>query len=609
MTLYRDSGTAWESISPRASTLPASAATPGGDPTSCHQGAKMTTAPWQEMGVREIIDRFAYRQHKINANSVRGRYTMACPLHDDAQHRDYGGSFSVHANNQQWKCFGGCGGGGPKALYERLTGERYTPAPIREADPTRSSSSTGKGITRFQGATVKELADKTGLPEEFLRNVMLWRDGSWYRNKAVEMPYRDEANQEVRVRYRVGITGDNRFRARGPQILYGLWSLEYIRDQGYVIIVEGETDFAMLTYHRFPVIGVPGANNWKPQWAEYLKGVEVVVFREPGQGGDAFVETLAKSFPEMLVITAPPEAKDPCDLGKLLGDAFPGRFQELIDSALEAPRPPEEEEDAGFFTDEEREWYVRNLSNLKGEMEADCGLLPGEYDEARHQERETALMQESCHESHLAARRREAQEKDPERGKELSRVGNLYRHKNLAKDKMHGDPHFYPTTNEGDSKEKDTRVKVGSDDICIMMENPNLFVEQEELLFLCEMCWPELSVPGTDYSEPPPIWKGLEHCKVPCKYTCDNGHVSFRGINSCKLRFDPNCHTQGIRDLARLELPDLTGEESYVVVWLTSAIRYPDDLVEWGPVLEDWQKRWVSITKRMGDRKATDLSP
>lgn len=178
-----------------------------------------------------------------------------------------------------------------------------------------------------------ELAQDKGHDLDFLKNFLGWRDGSWYNTKAVEMPYFDEDKKEARVRYRVALTGD-RFRAKGTQIPYGIWNLEFIRSQGYVILEEGETDFATLTYHNYPVIGIPGAATWKYEWRNYLPDIEVFAWREPGHSGDVFIETLAQSFPDLKVITAPEEAKDPCDLAKLLGDGFKDRMEELLDQAL-----------------------------------------------------------------------------------------------------------------------------------------------------------------------------------------------------------------------------------------------------------------------------------
>ena len=61
-----------------------------------------------------------------------------------------------------------------------------------------------------------------------------------------------------------------------------------------------------------------------------------------------------------------------------------------------------------------------------------------------------------------------------------------------------------------------------------------------------------------------------------------------------------------MRELARLELPDLPGEERYVAAWLVTPVRYPSDLLEWGPILEDWSGRWVSIANRMNRRKGSE---
>ena len=102
------------------------------------------------------------------------------------------------------------------------------------------------------------------------RENLGWENGRWYGTPAVIMPYPDENNRSPLTRYRVGITGSERFRwqrfQEGQKMRpYGLWNLAQIRERGYVIIVEGETDCATLMYAGFPVLGTPG-NNWQASW-------------------------------------------------------------------------------------------------------------------------------------------------------------------------------------------------------------------------------------------------------------------------------------------------------------------------------------------------------
>ncbi len=91
---------------------------------------------------------------------------------------------------------------------------------------------------------------------------------------------------------------DDRFRwRRGSKAMpYGLWRMERARQAGYVVLVEGESDCHTLWHHGVEALGVPGAGNWKEEWAEHLEGVEkVYAVIEPDEGGEALKEKLTAS--------------------------------------------------------------------------------------------------------------------------------------------------------------------------------------------------------------------------------------------------------------------------------------------------------------------------
>ena len=63
----------------------------------------------QQYNILDIISQFAPREYQTTANP-RSRYMMSCPLptHDDRQHSDHSGSFSVNEEGSLFICFG-CG--------------------------------------------------------------------------------------------------------------------------------------------------------------------------------------------------------------------------------------------------------------------------------------------------------------------------------------------------------------------------------------------------------------------------------------------------------------------------------------------------------------------
>jgi hypothetical protein len=174
-------------------------------------------------------------------------------------------------------------------------------------------------------ATVKQL------PVDFLTALGLttvYIRGS----PAVKMPYFDNDGTEIGARFRTALAGENKFRWRsGTKAMpYGLWKID--RTAGYVILCEGESDAQTFWFHGIPALGIPGASNWKAEWARYLEGLTVFVWRECDQGGQLFAQSVGKSAPDCLVITPPPGRKDISDC-HLAGDDVPELVRRLRSTA------------------------------------------------------------------------------------------------------------------------------------------------------------------------------------------------------------------------------------------------------------------------------------
>lgn len=163
------------------------------------------------------------------------------------------------------------------------------------------SSSPSKTTATLQPCNLGNYARAKGLPVDFLKGSGL-SDFTYMGEPAVRIPYRNLDGSETAIRFRTALAKtedrDDRFRWRkgDKAMLYGLERLEGIKAAGYVILVEGESDAQTLWYHGFPALGIPGANNWKPQWAEHLDGLtRIYVVKEPDEAGETLVETLAVS--------------------------------------------------------------------------------------------------------------------------------------------------------------------------------------------------------------------------------------------------------------------------------------------------------------------------
>jgi len=150
--------------------------------------------------------------------------------------------------------------------------------------------------SKASGCTLEQYAASKGLPKEFLEgDEVALEDTRWWDVDAVEIPYADEEGGYVLSRYRVSLTGDRKVVSRkGDSTMpYGLHRLEEAREARYLLLVEGESDCHSAWYHGLPAIGVPGAKNWKPEWASYLDGIpQILVVVEPDGGGKELWEKI-----------------------------------------------------------------------------------------------------------------------------------------------------------------------------------------------------------------------------------------------------------------------------------------------------------------------------
>ncbi len=212
--------------------------------------------------------------------------------------------------------------------------------------PRRGEETRDKGLrdpprppaTPLQPCTLEAYAEAKALPVELLKELGL-SDIHYSGKPAIRVPYFEEDGSEGAVRLRLALEKspqrDDRFRWRkgSRPALYGLWRMERIKEAGYVVLVEGESDCHTLWHHGVEALGVPGANNWKEEWAERLEGVpKVYAVVEPDGGGEALKEKLSASSvrDRLRLVELAPEAKDVSELHL----ADPGRFKENLRAAF-----------------------------------------------------------------------------------------------------------------------------------------------------------------------------------------------------------------------------------------------------------------------------------
>jgi hypothetical protein len=242
----------------------------------------------------------------------KGEYWPLCPYHDDR----HSGSLSV--SEKGFKCHS-CGeGGGLKKLADKLG------VAVLQCAPEGTPKET------FSLATY---ATAKALNVTFLQDLGVSESTYKGRTRLV-MPYYNASGQEVARRYRWALKGDKRFTwASGSKLHpYGLWKLAEARAAGYVYLVEGESDAQTLWAHKLPALGIPGADTFKTDWAPYLDGLTVYLWKEPDKGGETFVATVGKHLSDFGIIEAPTGRKDASE-AHLLGDDVPALMAALKASA------------------------------------------------------------------------------------------------------------------------------------------------------------------------------------------------------------------------------------------------------------------------------------
>jgi hypothetical protein len=289
---------------------------------------------------------------RLNVASRNGEKAMSyCPSHDDRNNPN----LSVKAENGRLllHCFAGCHtedivskiGLGMKDLSSDGGGGSSIPpnTPARlhaqcEKPHSNGQNKRASGDARPKhGCTLKEYSEVKKLPEGFLRGLGL-RDVTYFEKPAVRIPYPNEEGQEAAVRFRVSLDGPEKFRWRsGNQPLpYGLRLLDEARASDFVILVEGESDCHTLWLYEIPSLGIPGASNWRDEWATYLDGIEkVYAVIEPDQGGDTLREKLSgcEAIRERLYLLELGEHKDPSAFHLADPERFKKRFEVALENA------------------------------------------------------------------------------------------------------------------------------------------------------------------------------------------------------------------------------------------------------------------------------------
>jgi hypothetical protein len=194
-----------------------------------------------------------------------GSYLALCPAHEDREP-----SLSVGEGDDGRaliKCFAGCT---PQHITDALGLQMTDLFEHRNGVPARRRKPPAPSVPpptcQTSPCTLQAYAEAKALPAEFLGRLGLG-DITYSGSPAIRIPYFDHDGEETAVRIRLALQKhpdrDDRFRWRrgSKPTLYGLWRIPQIRDAGYVVLVEGESDCHTLWHHGIEVLGIPGSSS------------------------------------------------------------------------------------------------------------------------------------------------------------------------------------------------------------------------------------------------------------------------------------------------------------------------------------------------------------
>jgi len=227
-------------------------------------------------------------------------YMALCPAHDDHEP-----SLSITQAEDRIliNCFAGCNAQDVVKSLGLEMKDLLCDAAVRQPAQRR-------------GCTLAAYAAERKLDSKLLREWGVRQD-KYFGNPCLLIEYRDEHGSHIRTRRRKELHKtqdgpDTRFDwCKGDRLpLYGLWRLKDFAPQGYVLLVEGESDCHACWHCGIPAVGVPGADTWKPEFAAKLEGRQVYVWHEGDKGGRRLVGLVASDLASAMVIRRPDGFKD-----------------------------------------------------------------------------------------------------------------------------------------------------------------------------------------------------------------------------------------------------------------------------------------------------------
>ena len=277
------------------------------------------------------------KKHKIEGDNLTG----LCPFHDDRSN-----SFSVDLRTGKWHCFAEDRGGNYVSFVAELrgisTGDAYKQILAEYGvaqDDREKRSQAQRSYSRAQYAMEKRLPDEW-LEKDLHITTERDRDGTTW----MKTPYMDAEGRVATWRKRYA-NKDIRWKkgSSGSIVLYGLWRIRAVRQAGYVILVEGESDTQSLWQMHISALGVPGASMFRAEWAEDLQDLTVYLHVEPDHGGEVFLQKTLQGLRDAGFLgklrrfscSSLKGCKDPSDVYIKFGESAEAKIRKLMDGAEE----------------------------------------------------------------------------------------------------------------------------------------------------------------------------------------------------------------------------------------------------------------------------------
>jgi len=251
--------------------------------------------------IPEKLDEILRSLHKVR-EQANGSWIARCPAHQDENPSLH---ITLTDDRVLLHCFAGCT---TEHICAAL-GIELRDLFLNDGDANQKSQS---------GLTLEDFAKAKRLNVNFLSRHYV-RQGEWRGRPAVAFVYRDTDGDYWATRYRIAMSGD-KFRweagASAKTLLYGAWWLPLWRQRAVqtVLLVEGESDALTLWQAGVHAVGVPGSDSLSAENARLLDGFDVVLWREPDDGGEKLLQHARNLFGERLRVVSPPDGvKDASD--------------------------------------------------------------------------------------------------------------------------------------------------------------------------------------------------------------------------------------------------------------------------------------------------------